>query len=190
LHANNCIAHSYSFLSLCVDSSVFSPSVETMKEIADWIREWTPGWSDETRYKWIATVHSWLPPVCLILFVFTDAVVIRFFTLCLLLVTLVSEFALRDCIVTMVEREFSDSNWDDLFAKTFKALGWEVTRSEKMTFNIGLNSGLLIMISMVLLRQSVLWVVGFTGIAVSALPSLVLLSNGLRLPQIESTLPL
>lgn len=158
-----------------------------MKEIADWIRDQTPGWSDETRYKWIATIHSWLPPICLVLFAFTDTVWIRFFTLCLLLVTLVSEFVLRDCIVTMVEREFSDSNWDDLFAKTFKALGWEITRSEKMTFNIGLNSGLLIMIIMVLLRQSVLWVLGFTGIAVSALPSLVLLSNVPLLPQIAGS---
>ena len=89
----------------------------------------------------------------------------------------------------MVEREFSDSNWDDLFARTFKMLGWEITRSEKMTFNIGLNSGLLIMIVMVLLRQSVLWVLGFTGIAVSALPSLVLLSNVVPLPQIAGQIP-
>jgi len=116
-----------------------------MKELADWIREWTPGWTDDQRYSVIAVVHSWLPPICLVLFVFTDSVVVRFLTLVLLIVTLVSEFVLRDCIVTMVEREFSDSNWDDLFAKTFKALGWEITRSEKMTMNIGLNSGLLIM---------------------------------------------
>jgi hypothetical protein len=155
-----------------------------MKEVADWIRDMTPGWSDETRYSLIAGIHSWLPPVCLILFGFTDSVVIRFFTIGLLGVTLVSEFVLRDCIVTMVEREFSDSNWDDLFAKTFKALGWEITRSEKMTFNIGLNSGLLIMAIMILLRQSVLWILGLTGLVVSVLPSLVLLSNVPLPPQI------
>lgn len=148
-----------------------------MKAIAEWIREWTPGWTDDQRYTVVAGVHSWLPPICLVLFVFTDSVVIRFATLVLLLVTLVSEFVLRDCIVTMVEREFSDSNWDDLFAKIFKALGWEITRSEKMTFNIGLNSGLLILVTFMLFRQSVLWMVGFTGIAVSALPSLVLFST-------------
>lgn len=148
-----------------------------MKAIAEWIREWTPGWTDDQRYAVVAGLHSWLPPICLVLFVFTDSVVIRFATLMLLLVTLVSEFVLRDCIVTMVEREFSDSNWDDLFAKTFKALGWEITRSEKMTFNIGLNSGLLILVTFMLLRQSVLWMVGFTGIAVSVLPSLALFSK-------------
>jgi hypothetical protein len=155
-----------------------------MKEVADWIREWTPDWTDDQRYSVIARIHSWLPPVCLVLFVFTDSVVVRFFTLVLLVVTLVSEFVLRDCIVTMVEREFSDSNWDDLFAKTFKALGWEITRSEKMTMNIGLNSGLLIMATLMLMRQSVLWILGFTGIAVSALPSLVLLSTVPLTPQI------
>ena len=148
-----------------------------MKAIAQWIRDWTPGWTDDRRYAVVALVHSWLPPLCLVLFVFTESIVIRFTTLVLLVVTLLSEVALRDCIVTMVEREFSDSTWDDLFAKTFKALGWEVTRSEKMTFNIGLNSGLLILVTLMLLRHSVLWMVGFTGLAVTVLPSLALFSR-------------
>lgn len=155
-----------------------------MKTIADAIREWTPEWSDKDRYQWIATLHSWLPPICLVLFVFTERISIRFFTLCLLLVTLVSEFVLRDCIVTMVEKEFSEeSHWDDVFAKLFKALGWEITRSEKMTFNIGLNSGLLIMVILMLLRQSVLWVVGFASIAITTLPSLMWLSTSPLVPQ-------
>lgn len=159
-------------------------TTNTMKEIADWIREWTPDWTDEERYKVIARIHSWLPPICLILFVFTENVVIRFFTLCLQLVTLGSEFVLRDCIVTMVEREFSDSTWDDMFAKLFKALGWEINRPEKMTFNIGLNSGLLIMTILMLFRQSVLWILGFTGIAVTALPTLAWFSKVPHLPEI------
>lgn len=159
-----------------------------MKEIADWIRESTPGLTDDARYTLIAGIHSWLPPICLLLFIFTESVFVRFLTLCMIVVTLVSEFALRDCIVTMVEKEFSDSNWDDMFAKLFKALGWDITRSEKMTFNIGLNSGLLIMIVLMLLRQSVLWIVGFTGIAVTALPTLVLLSKAPR--SLEIVVPL
>ncbi len=155
-----------------------------MKEIADWIREWTPDWSDEERYIVITKIHKWLPPICLILFVFTENVVIRFFTLCLQLVTLGSEFILRDCIVTMVEREFSDSTWDDLGKKIFKAFGWDITRPEKMTFNIGLNLGLLIMTVLLLFRQSVLWVIGFTGIAVTALPTLAWFSKVPHLPEI------
>ena len=149
-----------------------------MKPIADWIRARTPGWSDEDRYQLVSRIHSWGPPVCLILFVFTDNVALRFFTLVLVLVTLVSEFVLRDCLVTMVEREFSDSTWDDLFQWGFRQSGWELTRPEKMALNIGLNSGLLLLLILMLLRQSVLWVVGFTGLAVSALPALGLLSTG------------
>jgi len=149
-----------------------------MKPIADWIRARTPGWSDEDRYQLVSRIHSWGPPVCLILFVFTDNVVLRFFTLVLVLVTLVSEIVLRDCLVTMVEREFSDSTWDDLFQWGFRQSGWELSRPEKMALNIGLNSGFLILLILMLLRQSVLWVVGFTGLAVSALPALGLLSTG------------
>ena len=149
-----------------------------MKPIADWIRARTPGWSDEDRYTLVSRIHSWGPPVCLILFVFTDNVVLRFFTLVLVLVTLVSEFVLRDCLVTMVEREFSDSTWDDVFQWGFRESGWDLTRPEKMALNIGLNSGFLLLLILMLLRQSVLWVVGFTGLAVSALPALGLLSTG------------
>jgi len=83
-----------------------------------------------------------------------------------------------------VEKEFSDTTWDDLFATVLKAGGYTVTRPEKMMFNIGLNVGLLIMMILVLLRQSVLWILGFTGIAVSALPSLMLLSIRHHSPEI------
>lgn len=160
-----------------------------MKPIADWIRARTPGWTDEDRYTLVSRIHSWGPPVCLILFVFTDNVVIRFFTLVLVLVTLVSEFVLRDCLVTMVEREFSDSTWDDLFQWGFRESGWDLTRPEKMALNIGLNSGFLLVLVLMLLRQSVLWVVGFTGLAVSALPALGLLSTGFPLRETVGLLP-
>jgi len=157
-----------------------------MKAIADWIRDATPDWTDEQRYKLVSAVHSWGPPVLLVLFVYFDNVVIRFVVLCLEVLTLCSEFFLKDCLVTMVEKEFSDSHWDDLFAKALKAYGYEVTRPEKMMFNIGLNLGLLIMMILILLRQSILWV---SGIFVSTLPSLALLSKVLHSPQI-SELPL
>ena len=147
-----------------------------MKPIADWIRDRTPGWSDEGRYRIVSFIHTWVPPVCLLLFVFTDNVLVRFVTLCLIVLTLVSEFVLRDCVVTMVEREFSQSTWDDLFQWAFRQSGWELTRPEKMALNIGLNSGLLILSLLMLLRQSVLWI---AWLPVSALPTLGLLSIGL-----------
>ena len=149
-----------------------------MKPIADWIRDRTPGWTDEGRYQVVSFIHTWVPPVCLLGFVFTDNLIVRFLTMCLLVLTVVSEFVLRDCLVTMVEREFSDSTWDDLFQWGFRESGWDLTRPEKMALNIGLNSGFLLLLILMLLRQSVLWVVGFTGLAISALPALGLLSTG------------
>ena len=148
-----------------------------MKPIADWIRDQTPGWTDDARYTLVSRIHSWGPPVCLLLFVFTDNLAIRFLTLCLVVTTLLSELMLRDCLVTLVEREFSDSTWDDLFQWGIRQTGWELTRPEKMALNIGLNSGFLILIVLLLLRESVLWMVGFTGLAVSAIPALGLLSR-------------
>lgn len=153
-----------------------------MKVVADWIREMTPSWTDEQRYTFVSAVHSWGPPILLFAFVFTENVVLRFWVLCFEVLTLGSEFILRDCMITMVEREFSDSHWDDLFAKTLKAYGYEITRPEKMMFNIGLNLGILLLMILILLRQSVLWVM---GIAFSTLPSLALLSSVLRPPQID-----
>jgi hypothetical protein len=148
-----------------------------MKPIADWIRDQTPGWTDDARYTLVSRIHSWGPPVCLLLFVFTDNLAIRFLTLCLVVTTLLSELMLRDCLVTLVEREFSDSTWDDLFQWGIRQTGWELTRPEKMALNIGLNSGFLILIVLMLLRESVLWMVGITGLAVSAIPALGLLSR-------------
>jgi len=150
-----------------------------MKPVADWIRGQTPGWSDEDRYRWVSRIHSWGPPACLLLFVFTDNIPLRFLTLCLVVVTLVSEFVLRDCVVTMVEREFSDSTWDDVFQWAFRESGWELTRPEKMALNIGLNSGFLILILLMLLRQSVLWL---AWLPVTALPVLGLLSTAFPPP--------
>lgn len=152
-----------------------------MKSIADWIRERTPGWTDDDRYRLVSRIHSWGPPICLVLFVFTDNLIVRFFTLCLLVLTLVSEVVLRDCVVTMVEREFSDSTWDDVFQWGFRQSGWELSRPEKMALNIGLNSGFLILSLLMLLRQSVLWLAWFP---VTALPALGLLSTAL--PRLDS----
>lgn len=145
-----------------------------MKSVADWIRQRTPDWTDEERYVWVSRIHSWVPPVCLLLFVFTENIAVRFLTLCLLVATLVSEFVLRDCLVTMVEREFSDSTFDDLFDWTFRASGWELTRPEKMALNLGLNTGFLVLGVLMLLRQSVLWI---AWVPITALPTLGLLAR-------------
>lgn len=157
-----------------------------MKSVADWIRDRTPGWTDEDRYRWISRIHTWVPPICLAGFVFTDNVLVRFLTLCLLVGTIVFEFVMRECIVTMVEREFSDSTFDDLFDWAFRTSGWELTRPEKMTLNIGLNTGFLMVGLLMLLRQSVLWI---TWVPLSVIPALGFLSR-VPLPPDTAGLPL
>jgi hypothetical protein len=157
-----------------------------MKSVADWIRDRTPGWTDEDRYRWISRIHTWVPPICLVGFVFTDNVLVRFLTLCLLVGTIVFEFVMRECIVTMVEREFSDSTFDDLFDWAFRTSGWELTRPEKMTLNIGLNTGFLMVGLLMLFRQSVLWI---TWVPLSVIPALGFLSR-VPLPPGTAGLPL
>jgi hypothetical protein len=164
-------------------------ALNIMKPLAEWIRKQTPEWTDEERYDWISTLHSWMVPACLFGFVFIENVFVRFFILVIQVITIVTEFAFRECIITLVEKEFSEREWDDLFMKLFKALGWNITRPEKMTFNIGLNAGLLFVFLLVLLRKSLLWILGISGIAVTALPTLVLFSKALHPPDIAE-LPL
>lgn len=165
---------------MCIFFRFRNVRVKTMKALADWIRKITPDWTDDDRYRWISTVHSWMVPACLFGFLFIENVFVRFLILVIQVVTIVTEFAFRECIITLVEKEFSAKEWDDLFMRLFKALGWEITRPEKMTFNIGLNAGVLFVFLLVLLRESLLWVVGISGIAVTALPTLALFSKYLH----------
>lgn len=160
-----------------------------MKPLADWIREWTPEWTDDQRYHWISTAHSWMVPLSLIGFFFVTNPVFRFLVLVMQVIAIVTEFAFRECIITLVEKEFSDRQWDDIAMRTFKALGWTMTRSEKMTFNIGLNVGVLFVFLLVLLRESILWIVGVSGLVVTALPSVMWLSTILHSLRIAGHLP-
>jgi hypothetical protein len=160
-----------------------------MEACAEWIRSATPSWTDEQRYRLLSSLHTRVPAASILLFVFVDAPLVRIFALGLVLFTLTSEFVLRECALTLLEKEFSDSTWEDLFSKTSRALGWTLTRPEKMMFNIGLNLGLLILMILTLLRQSLVWC-----FPIIVLLSLVLFSKGLRseeiaAPQPENTSP-
>ena len=159
----------------------------SMKEAADWLRRRTPTWTDQDRHRWLSTFHSVLVPLCLVSFVWLQSAPARFVILCLQVVTVVTEFLFRDCLITMVEKELSDETWEDFPEKIFKSGGWELTRPEKMSFNIGLNVGVLVVFMLTLLRESILWMVGFTSIAVTALPSLVLLSRTPRSPSFSGS---
>jgi hypothetical protein len=140
-----------------------------MKEFADFLRFLTPTWSDKDRYKWLSTLHSWLIPICLFLFLFVNNPILRFFILILQLLAIITEFFFKDCLITMVEKEFSDETWDDIADKLFKANGWDLTTPEKMSFNIGINVGVFLVFILILLRESMLWIMGFAGISITTL---------------------
>ena len=148
-----------------------------MKHIANFLRNLTPTWTDNDRYKWLSTLHSWLIPICLVLFVFVTNPFLRFVILVLQVVTIVTEFFFKDCLITMVEKEFSDETWDDLAEKLFRNLGWELARKEKMAFNIGINVGVLLVFVLLLLKESFLWMIGFAGISIATLPPLMFYSS-------------
>lgn len=160
-----------------------------MKSVADWIRERTPEWTDEQRYRWLSTLHAWVLPVTLVCGFLVNNWLVRMLVLIIQVVTIATEFFFRDCLITMIEKEFSKQSWEDIVTRTFNAFGWHMTRGEKMTFNIGINVGLLITFLIVLLRESVLWMVGVAGISVTALPVLAWFSRAHPIPEIASAIP-
>lgn len=143
-----------------------------MKQIADFLRTITPTWTDKDRYKWLSLIHSWLVPTCLIVFIFVKNWIVRFTILILQVITILTEFFFQECLITTVEKEFSDETWDDLAENLFKANGWVLTRPEKMTFNIGINVGVFLVFIIMLLHESMLWMIGLAGISVITLPSI------------------
>ena len=159
-----------------------------MKPLAEWIRVWTPEWTDEERYLLISKLHSWMPAF-LIAFVVFQTVPLRVLICFIQVLTVTTQLAVRDCVITLVEKEFVDTSWDDIFTRMFHSIGWTITRSEKMTFNIGMNLGILVVFGLFLLKESILWMVGFAGVTVTALPTLVLFSKALHPPDIAE-LPL
>jgi hypothetical protein len=148
-----------------------------MKGVADFLRAATPSWNDNDRDRALSTLHSWLVPLCLLLFVFVTNWVVRFIILVLQVITIVSEFFFKDCLITIVEKEFSDETWDDLADTLFRNLGWTLRRKEKMAFNIGINVGVLLVFILIVLKESMLWTIGLAGITVATLPSIFWLSS-------------
>jgi hypothetical protein len=140
-----------------------------MKEVADSIRLLTPSWTDKDRYKWLSIIHSWLVPACLLIFIFVNNPIIRFTILLLQVTTVLTEFFFQECLITMVEKEFSEETWDDIASKLFEINGWKLTRPEKMAFNIGINVGVFLVFILMLLRESMLWMIGLAGVTIPSL---------------------
>lgn len=128
-----------------------------MESVASRIREWTPGWTDASRYRVISVLHAVVPPVSVALFVLTDIPLVRAMGLGLLVFTLSSQLMTRECLMSLLEEEFSKGKWSDLFSTVAGLLGWTITRPEKMMFNIGLSVGVLVVMLLMVIRESVLW---------------------------------
>jgi hypothetical protein len=157
-----------------------------MKSVADWIRVRTPDWTDQQRYRWLSTFHAWILPAILVCGFFVQSWGVRFLILIVQIVTIVTEFYFRDCLITMIEKEFSKQSWDDVVTRAFKNAGWPMTRGEKMTFNIGINAGVLITFLIMLMRESVLWIVPIVLLGFSALPILAWFARETPTPSIVS----
>ena len=144
-----------------------------MKDIAEFIRNATPGITDEERHRVVSFLHTWFPVVSLLLLVFTESVIFKLIALVFLVAVIVTEIVYRDCIWTQLEKEFSDKSGTNLGVRLLQAFGWEISKSEKLTFNIGFACGLLVMTVLMLLRESALWMLGITGIGFTALQTLM-----------------
>ena len=156
-----------------------------MEDVAAGIRTLTPGVTDEERYRVISFLHTWFPILSVLLLVFTESIVFKLVALVFLILVVVTEIAYRDCIWTQLEKEFSDKPGANLGSKLLHMVGWDITRSEKMTLNIGFACGILVMAVLMLLRESALWMLGITGVGFTALQTLMWSSTSHPILQIS-----
>lgn len=158
-----------------------------MKHVADWIRAQTPDWSDDQRYETLTFWHRLLQPGTIAGFVLGPTW-LRFFILVLHSIVILTQIAYRDCLIYRVEREFSSKKMKSAVSYLLRALGLHTLKqSEKTMFTAGLNTGVLIMFFIILLQESVLWMVGFAALVFTVPPILMWFSTAL--PPLETALP-
>ena len=158
-----------------------------MKHVADWIRARTPDWTDEQRYHTLAFWHKLLQPGTIAEFIWGSSWV-RFAILVLHVIVIVTQIAYRDCLIYRVERELSNKKIQTVVSYLFQLIGMNsLSRSEKMMFTAGVNAGVLIMFGVILLQESVLWMVGFAALVFTVPPILMWCSTAL--PPLESASP-
>jgi hypothetical protein len=157
-----------------------------MKPVAEWIRNQTPGWTDDQRYETLTFWHRLLQPGTIAGFVLGGPV-LRFFILVLHSIVILTQIAYRDCLIYRVEREFSNKKMKSIVSYLLRALGLHtMTQTEKSMFTAGLNTGVLIMFIIILLQESMMWMVGFAALVFTVPPVLMSFSTILPpLPPVE-----
>jgi hypothetical protein len=143
-----------------------------MKHVADWIRTQTPEWTDDQRYETLIFWHKLLQPGTIAGFMLGPAW-LRFLILVLHSIVILTQVAYRDCLIYRVEREFSNKKIKTVVSHLLRALGLHTLKqSEKTMFTAGLNTGVLIMFVMILLQESVMWMVGVAMVVFTVPPIL------------------
>lgn len=158
-----------------------------MNDLAESIRTLTPGITDEERHRVVSFLHTWFPVVSILLLVFTESVIFKLVALLFLILVIVTEIVYRDCIWTQLEKEFSTKSGTNLGIQVLQWFGWELTKGEKLTLNIGFACGLLVMATLMLLRESAFWMLGITGLGFTALQTLMW--SSISHPTLQISLP-
>lgn len=157
-----------------------------MKHIADWIRDRTPTWTDAQRYEAMVFWHRLMGPLTVAGFVFGGPV-LRFFIIVFHSIVTGTQIYYRDCVIRLVEREFSNKKMKSTMTYFLKAVGLDTLKPiEKMMFTAGLNAGMLIMFVIILLQKSLLWTVAFAGMIFTVPPILWWFSTVLPPPNTSS----
>ena len=119
-----------------------------MEELAEFIRFLTPFLSDIQRYKYISGFHLYFQIFLVIIFFAIKNYFVKFAILIIIAVSICLELCLKDCPITVLEREFHSETWDDILDVIFKTFGWKITRSEKIVGFTCFNIGVLISFSL------------------------------------------
>ena len=135
-----------------------------MKDLAKYIKIWTPFLSDKQRYKIVSWLHLYYLQLIPITLFFIGNIVVKVFVLIFIGASIFTELMTKECPVTILEREFSEESWDDILDIIFKKFNWTITRSEKIVgftcFNIGLFISLFVFTLFDMFREIVLLING------------------------------
>ena len=104
-----------------------------MKDLADFIRFYTPFLNDYQRYSYISSFHFYLQVFLIIMFFITRNIFVRLFVLSFMFFGgIYADLQMKDCWISVLEREFHSETWDDILDIIFKKFNWKITRSEKI----------------------------------------------------------
>jgi hypothetical protein len=113
-----------------------------MKDVAEYLRWVTPFFNDTQRYKVLSWFHVLIQIVILIAFFFSGSLILRIIVLLVISGSIITELYYRECILSLIEREFSSESWDDILDDLFERFDWKLKREEKVIgftcFNIGI----------------------------------------------------